>query len=109
LRKQQKFPNIFPLHSRSPKRGPPFSSPIYSYSFQKSFLISKFERDFEAIRINKIDCKETLRRYNFRKPRREGGPNEQVDSISISDFEEELQKDNLQQEQQVPLHQEEPT
>ncbi len=49
-----------------------------------------------------------MRRYNFRKPKRKGGPSEQVDMISISDYEDELQKDNLQQEQ-VPLHQEEPT
>jgi len=30
-----------------------------------------FERAFEAIRKNERDYKETLRRYNFRKPRRE--------------------------------------
>ncbi len=48
-----------------------------------------------------------MRRYNFRKPKREVGSNEQVGPISISDFEEEKQKDDLQQE--VPLHQEKPT
>jgi hypothetical protein len=56
---------------RSPKRGPPFLSPVYSsYSFQKCSLISKFERAFEAIRKSKRDYKETLRRFSFRKPKR---------------------------------------
>jgi hypothetical protein len=49
-----------------------------------------------------------LRRYNFRKPRREAGLSEQVDHISIFDYEEKKQKDDLQQEQKTPLHQEEP-
>ncbi len=49
---------------------------------------------FEEIRKNERDCKVTLRRYNFRKPRRETSPSEQVSSISIFDFEEEKQKDN---------------
>ncbi len=50
-------------------------------------------------------CKETLRRCSFRKPKKEGSPNEQVDIISIFIFEEEKQKDDLQQQQQAPLHQ----
>ncbi len=51
LRKQQNFANILPLQSRSPKKGLPFPSPIYSSSyFQKSSPISKFERAFEVIR-----------------------------------------------------------
>jgi len=37
-----------------------------------------------------MNCKETLRRYNFRKPIREASLNEQVGPISILDFEEEL-------------------
>jgi hypothetical protein len=67
-------------------------------------LISKFEKAFEVIRINKRDYKETLRRYNFRKPRREAGPSEQVNLISIFNFEKEKHKDNLQQEEEVSLH-----
>jgi hypothetical protein len=35
------------------------------------------------------------------------GPNEQVDPISISDSKEDHQKDDLQQQQHSPLHQEE--
>jgi hypothetical protein len=58
-------------------------------------LISKFETTFEAIRKNERNCKETLRRYNFRKARRQAGPIEQVGLISISDFEEDQQKDDL--------------
>jgi hypothetical protein len=54
----------------SPKKGPHFPFPIYSFSSQKSSPTSKCERTFEAIRKNEGDCKETLRRYNFRKPRR---------------------------------------
>jgi hypothetical protein len=72
-------------------------------------LISKFEKSFEEFRKNKRYCKESLRRYSFRKPRRETCSSEQVGPISISNFEEEKQKDDLQQEQEVPLHQEEPT
>jgi hypothetical protein len=79
------------------------------FSSQKSSSISKFKKAFEAIRKNKRDCKETLKRYSFRKPKREASPSEQVGLIFISNFEEELQKDDLQQEQQMPLHQEEPT
>jgi hypothetical protein len=45
------FKNILPLQSRFPKRGPPFPSPIYSsFSLQRSSLLSKFEKAFEAIR-----------------------------------------------------------
>jgi hypothetical protein len=57
----------------------------------------------------KRDYKETLKRYNFRKPRRYVGLNEQVGPISISNSKEDHQKDNLQQQQQSPLHQEEHT
>jgi len=31
-----------------------------------------------------------MRKYNFRKRKRKGGPSEQVDLISISDYEDEL-------------------
>ncbi len=48
-------------------------------------------------------------RYNFKKPIREASTSEQVGSISIFDFEEEKQKDNLQQHQEAPSQQEEPT
>jgi hypothetical protein len=58
-------------------------------------LISKFEKTFEAIRKNERNCKETLKRYNFKKPIRKASPSEQVDLISISNFEEEKQKHNL--------------
>ncbi len=92
LIEQHKFTNIMFLQSRFPERGSPFSSPIYSsFSFQKSLSISKFEKTFEAIK--KKDCKETLRRYSFRKPKIHASPSEQVSSISISDSEE----DDLQQ------------
>jgi len=50
---------------------------------------------FEEIRKNERDCRVTLRRYSFRKPVKEASPNEQVSLISISNFEEEKQKDNL--------------
>ncbi len=56
---------------------------------------------------NERYCKETLRRYNFRKPRRQASSSEQVGPIFISKFEENQQKVNLQQQQQLPLHQEE--
>jgi hypothetical protein len=49
-----------------------------------------------------------LRRYNFRKPKKEAGPSEQVGPISIFDSKEEKQKDDLQQEQEAQLHQKEP-
>jgi hypothetical protein len=75
-----------------------FFSPIYfSYSSLKSFLISKFEKVFEAIWKNNKDYKETLRRYSFKKPTRQIGPSEQVSPISISDFEEDRHKDDLHQ------------
>ncbi len=48
-----------------------------------------------------------MKRYNFRKPIRKASPSEQVDLISISNFEEEKQKHNLQQEKKTPLHQKE--
>jgi hypothetical protein len=81
----------------------PFPCSIYSSSsFKRSFSTSKFEKTFEEIRKNERDCKETLRRYSFRKPRREVGPSEQVNLISISNFEEEKQKNDLQQDQKVP-------
>jgi len=71
LKEQQKFVNILPLQFRSLERGPPFPSLVYYYSSsQKTSPISNFERDFEAIRKNERDYKETLRRYNFRKPKR---------------------------------------
>jgi hypothetical protein len=69
----------------------------------------KFEKYFEAIRKNDKKCKEILMRYNFKKPIREASTSEQVGSISIFDFEEEKQKDNLQQHQEAPSQQEEPT
>jgi hypothetical protein len=53
---------------------------------------------------NERDCKETLRRYSFRKPRRAASPTKQIDSISISNSEEEKQKDDLQQDQKAPLY-----
>jgi hypothetical protein len=67
------------LQFRSLKRGLPFPSPIYyssSSSSQRSFPFLKFENAFEAIRKNDKDCKENLRRYNFRKPRKEAGISE---------------------------------
>ncbi len=78
LKEQQKFTNILPLQSRFSKRGPPFPSLIYYYSSssQKSSSISKFEKAFEAIRKNERGCKGTLKRYSFRKPRREASPSE---------------------------------
>ncbi len=91
----QKFVNILPLQSRSREKGLHFLPLVYSSSFQNFFPISKFEKAFEAIRKNERDCKETLRRYNFRKPRQEVGFNEQVHLISISNFEKEQQKDDL--------------
>jgi len=50
-----------------------------------------FEKAFETIFKNERDCKETLRRYNFRKPRREASPSEQVNPISIFNSKEEKQ------------------
>jgi hypothetical protein len=68
-------------------------------------LISKFEKAFEAIRKNETNCRETLKRCSFRKPKKETSPNEQVFLISIFKTKEEKQKDDLQQQQQAPLHQ----
>jgi hypothetical protein len=75
------------------ERGPHFPFPW------KSFLISKFERTFETIQKIKRDCKQTLKIFNFKKPRRQVGPSEQVDPIFISNSKEDLQKYNLQQQQ----------
>jgi hypothetical protein len=69
----------------------------------------KFEKAFEVIRKNDKDYKETLKRYSFRKPRREAGTSEQVNPTSISNSEEEKQKGNLQQHQETPSQQEVPT
>jgi hypothetical protein len=77
----------------------PFSFPIYSSSSsQKSFLISKFENFFEEINKNEKDCKETLRRYNFKRPRKQAGPSEQFSPIFISNSKEDHQRDDLQQQ-----------
>ncbi len=57
---------------------------------------------------NKRDYKKTLKRYGFRKPRKKTSSNEQVGLISIYDPKEEKQKDDLLQDQKVPLHQKEP-
>jgi hypothetical protein len=46
-----------------------------------------------------------LRRDNFKKPKRESSPSEQVDLIPIFYSKEEKHKDDLQQKQQAPLHQ----
>jgi len=75
-----------PLQYGFQKKGPPFLSHVYSSSSsQRSSPIFMFEKSFETIFKNERDCKETLRRYNFRKPRREASPSEQVNPISISD------------------------
>jgi hypothetical protein len=58
--------------------------------------LSKFERAFQAIRKNDRDYKETLRKYIFRKLKRQVGINEHVGSISISNFEKEGEQDDLQ-------------
>jgi hypothetical protein len=50
---------------------------------------------FEAIRKNDRDCKKTLRKYNFRKPKKKEGTSVQVDQISISNFEKEKKRHNL--------------
>ncbi len=50
-----------------------------------------------------------MRRYNFRKPKKEVNTSEQVRSTSIFDFEEDKQRDNLQQHQEAPSQQDEPT
>jgi hypothetical protein len=41
-----------------------------------------------------MDCRETLKRYNFRKPKREASPSEQINPISISNSEEKKHKDD---------------
>jgi hypothetical protein len=50
-----------------------------------------------------------LKRYNFRKPKKEANTSEQVGSISIFDFKEKKQRDDLQQHQEAPSQQEDPT
>ncbi len=77
------------MQSRSPERNPLFPSPINYSSSQISFSLSKFEKYFGAIRKNDKNCQETLRRDNFKKPRKEASTSEQVGPISISNFEEE--------------------
>jgi len=52
-------------------------------------LLSKFEIAFKTIRKNNIDGKETLRKYKFRKLRREASASEHVGLIFIFDFKEE--------------------
>jgi hypothetical protein len=44
---------------------------------------------------NERDCKETLRRYSFKKPKRHACPSEQVNPIFILDHEQDQQKDDL--------------
>jgi hypothetical protein len=58
----------------------------------------------KQLKKNEKDCKETLKRFYFKKPRRKACPSEQVNPISIFDCEEKKHKDDLQQEQEVPLH-----
>jgi hypothetical protein len=58
---------------------------IYYSSSQRSSPLFKFEKAFEAIRKNDRDCKETLWRYSFRKPKREASTSEQVGLISVFD------------------------
>jgi hypothetical protein len=71
-------------------RGPPFSSLIYSSSSsQRSSSLFKLERAFEAIKNNNINYKKTLRKYNFKKPRKDKGVSEQVGSVFISNIKEE--------------------
>jgi hypothetical protein len=64
--------------------------------------LSNFERAFETIRNNNKDCKETLRKFNLRKPRREAGMSEHVGLvlilILIFDSKEEWEEDDLQQQ-----------
>jgi hypothetical protein len=98
-----------PLQSRFIKKGPPFLSLVYSSSSSQKSSLFKFKKAFEVIRKNNKDCKETLRRYNFKKPKRVAGTSEQVGPISVSNFEEENHRDNLQQHQEAPLQQEELT
>ncbi len=90
MKEQLKFINILFLLSKSLERSLPFLSVVYYYySSHKSSLISKFERAFKAIKINERGYKETLRRYNFKEPRRQVGSSEQVNPISISNSKED--------------------
>jgi hypothetical protein len=50
------------------------------------------------IRKNNKDCKETLSKFNLRKPRRETRMSEQVGLILIFDSKEEWEEDDLQQQ-----------
>jgi hypothetical protein len=99
-----------PSQFKSSERGPPFPSPVYSSSSsQRSSPLFKFEKYFETIKKNDRDCKETLKRDNFRKPKKEANTSEQVGSISIFNSNEKKQKDDLQQHQETPSQQEDPT
>jgi hypothetical protein len=49
------------------------------------------------IRKNNKDCKETLKKYSFKKCRREVNTSEQLGLILISDFGQEWDWDDLQQ------------
>jgi hypothetical protein len=86
------------LKFRSAERGPPSPSPAYYSSSQRSSPLSKFERDFQTIRKNNRDCKETLKKYNLGKPRKKACTSEWVGLILSSNFEEEQEQDNLQQQ-----------
>ncbi len=55
------------------------------------------------------NCKKTLKKYSFRKPRKKVGTNEQVGPILISDSEEEQERNDFQQQEEGPSQQEEPT
>ncbi len=88
-----------PLQFRFLEKGPPF--PYHAYSSSSCYkysLIFKFEKAFEAIRIMREIARKLLRRYSFRNRKREASPSKQVGPISISNFEEKKQKDDLQQD-----------
>jgi isochorismate hydrolase len=97
-----------PLQFRFPKRGLPFPSHVYYFSFPRSSLLFKFERDFNVIKNNNKNYKDTLRKYNFKKLR-EACTSEHVGLIFIFDIKEEREWDNLQEQQKGPSQQKEPT
>jgi hypothetical protein len=66
----------------------PISFLVYYFSSPRSSLLFKFESAFEVIKKNNRDCKETLKKYNFKKLRREACTSEQVGSIFIFDTKE---------------------
>ncbi len=93
-----------PLHFRSLEKGLPFPILVYYFSSPRASLLSKFDSAFKVTKKNNKDCKETFKKYSFKKLRREACTSEQVGPIFISDTKKEREWDDLQQQQKKDHH-----